>query len=288
MTKAIYTLAVLVFFGGLLYHFAALKIFNAVVVKDAESELVARHVAYGPSPRQTLNVFRPTQLSGNLPILIFAYGGSWNSGNSDGYDFVGRAFAAQGYLTFVSNYRLRPESAYPAFVQDMALVVKYAHDHAVDYGGDGDRIFAVGHSAGAYNIAQAVLDPQYFKAAMVDQKWLKGVALLAGPYDFLPLDAEATIATFGAEADLASTQPVNFARGDAPPILLLHGAADTTVYPKNSRSLYQHLIAAGGRATLKEYPGVSHVSIMLSVAKPLRGTAPTLADVTTFFRDIAR
>jgi acetyl esterase/lipase len=285
MIKAIYTLAVLVFFGGLLYHFAALKIFNAVVPKDNGSELIARHVAFGPAQQQRLNIFRPKKFSGTLPVLFFAYGGSWSSGNADDYDFVGRAFAAQGYLTLVTSYRLRPEHAYPDFIRDMALTVKFAHDHATEYGGDGERIYAVGHSAGAYNIAMVALDQQYFQAAGVDKKWLKAVALLAGPFDFLPLDAEATIATFGAEKDLATTQPINFARADAPPILLLHGTADTTVYPKNSRSLQRHLMAAGAQATLKEYQGVSHVGIMLSLAKPLRGNAPTLADIVAFFKD---
>ena len=285
MIKAIYTLAVLVFIGGLLYHFAALKIFNALVPKDIGSELVARHVAYGSEPQQSLNIFRPKKFNGTLPVLFFAYGGSWNSGNADNYDFVGRAFAAQGYLTLVTNYRLLPESGYPDFVRDMALTLKFAHNHAAEYGGDGKQIYAVGHSAGAYNIALAALDPQYFIAAGAEKKWLKAVALLAGPYDFLPLDSAATIAAFGGEKDLDATQPINFAGSDAPPMLLLHGTADTTVYPKNSRSLLRHLLAAGAHATLKEYQGVSHVGIILSLAKPLRGTAPTLADVVAFFKD---
>ena len=72
--------------------------------------------------------------------------------------------------------------------------------------------------------------------ADADPSGIRGVATMAGPFDFLPLDTAATIATFGDVADLTTTQPINFVRSDSPPFLLLTGASDTTVYPKNSRA----------------------------------------------------
>jgi dipeptidyl aminopeptidase/acylaminoacyl peptidase len=75
---------------------------------------------------------------------------------------------------------------------------------------------------------------------------------------------------------------VHFARGDAPPLLLLWGETDTTVGPRNLRSLNAAMRAAGGRVEAKTYPGVNHVDIMLALSRPLRGRAPTLADVTAF------
>ncbi len=286
MTKALYIICIIFFCGGLVYHFAALKVFNFVVPKDQTSQLRAANIAYGASPNQRLDIYEPKSNTGNLPILIFVHGGSWSAGNQTDYGFVGRTFAAKGYLTLVMSYRGLPESAYPDFIEDVAEAVKWAILNSAAYGGDQKMIFLVGHSAGAYNVAQATLDQRYFKDAGIDPSVVKGVATLAGPFDFLPFDSPATKATFGHLKDLASTQPINFAHADAPPFLLLYGLKDKTVYLKNSRSLLAHLVAAGAKATLIEYENVTHVGILLNLATPLRGRAPVLEDIDIFFKDI--
>lgn len=272
--------------GGLLYHFAALKVFNFLMPQDQSSELVESAVPYGSEPNQTLYVFKPKQATPNLPILIFVHGGSWQEGNAADYGFVGRAFAAKGFVTFVVNYRKHPEHPYPAFIQDVATSLKWVHSNAAQFGGDAEKIFLVGHSAGAYNIALAVLDQRYLEEAGTKDGHIKGIATLAGPYDFLPLDSDITREVFGKINNLESTQPINFVRKDAPPFLILHGTSDTTVYPKNAKSLFKHLTDVGASAKLIEYQGVSHVGILLDMAMPLRGNAPVLDDVVKFFRDI--
>jgi acetyl esterase/lipase len=287
MIKALYIFAFALFFLGLIYHFAALKAFNFIIPKDDGSERVARDISYGGNGQQRLDIYRP-KAAGIVPVLIFVHGGSWKDGDKADYEFVGRAFAAQGFLTLVMGYRLIPDHPYPAFIEDVAQVLKWANSHAMDYRGDGQRVFIVGHSAGAYNAAMVVLDRHYMLDASIDPKIVKAVAGLSGPYDFLPLDSPLTIAAFGQLKDLISTQPITYARGDAPPFLLLHGTADTTVYPRNSRSLAKHILELGGRAELKEYQGVSHVGIMLDLAKPLRKQAPVLEDVVKFFKDNAQ
>jgi acetyl esterase/lipase len=160
--------------------------------------------------------------------------------------------------------------------------VRWTADTIAAYGGDASRIVLVGHSAGAYNAMMLALDARYLRDAGVDASRVRGVVGLAGPYDFLPFDGAATREACGAAPDPAQTQPVTFARADAPPALLLWGEADTTVGPRNLRGLDAALRAAGGRVETKTYPGVDHIDIMLALSRPLRGRAPTLADVTAF------
>jgi len=105
--------------------------------------------------------------------------------------------------------------------------------------------------------------------------------VLAGPYDFLPLD-DPTLERIFAVGDLAATQPITFADRSAPPALLLHGADDETVLPANSERLARALIAAGNRAELRLYPDVGHVGLVAALAAPLRWLAPVLADVAAF------
>lgn len=277
-------LAIALIVGGLAYHFAALKIFNTLVSKDAGTTLVAEAIAYGPDPRQRLDIYAPEGTNAGLPILLFVNGGSWNDGARGDYEFAGRAFAARGYLTITMDYRILPQNQFPAFVQDVALAIAWAQKEGEHYGGDPKRIFAVGHSAGAYNLSLAVLDKHYLREAGADPKALRAIATLAGPFDFLPLDTRVTIDTFGKVADPATTQPINYVSAEAPPFLLLTGTSDTTVYPKNSRSLAKRLGEVDAIVELKEYEGIGHAQLMLALAKPLRRKAsPVYEDILDFF-----
>jgi acetyl esterase/lipase len=282
MTKILYTIAVLLIVFGFAYHFAALQIFNVLVPKDKGSKQIASDVAYGPLPRQKLDVYAPLGGHGNLPVVVFVHGGSWNSGSKEPYEFVGRALAAGGVLTFVINYRLHDEKPFPGFVEDTALALDWATKHASEFGGDQTRIFAMGHSAGAYNVALAVLDKHYLSSLGNDIQSIKGAITLSGPFDFLPLDTRVTKATFKDVPVLSTTQPINFVRADAPPFLILHGSSDTTVFPRNAVALDKALLGSGAQSTLKIYDGVSHAGIMLAIAKPLRHRANALHDAVEF------
>lgn len=289
MRVFIFVIALLLVVGGLTYHYAALKVFNALVSKDAGTKIIAQGVSFGPDTRQRLDIYAPIGIKSRTPVILFVYGGSWSDGDRSNYEFVGRAFAANGYLTLVMDYRLHPEHKFPAFVEDVAYAISWAEHQGVSFGGDPSNIFVVGHSAGAYNATMAILDTHYLKDAGADPSAVRGVATLAGPFDFLPLDTEVTVATFGGVADLASTQPINFARSESPPFLLLSGTADTTVYPKNSRALAQRMKEVGASVETKEYKNMNHTAILTALAKPMRKeSTPVLRDILAFFDNIMK
>lgn len=267
-----------------------LSLFNGLVPKDGGTKLAARGVAYGGNPRQRLDIYTPENrdsphFSGRRPVIVFFYGGSWNSGDRAGYAFVGRALAARGFVTVIPDYRLVPEVVYPGFVEDGASVVRWARAHAKDYGGDGERIVLAGHSAGAYIAAMLAVDGRWLGA---DRKAVRGLAGLAGPYDFAPFTVGASVDAFGTWPDPADTQPVTHADASAPPALLLAGARDTTVKPRNSLALARKLRAAGVAVELKTYPGVGHIGILTAIAKPFRGKAPVVADVAAFAERVVK
>jgi len=272
------TLAVMAF------AFDPLGSFNALVPKDRASARVAEGIAFGAGPRLRLDVYAPrATASGPRPVIVFLYGGSWNSGRRQGYAFAARALAAQGFVVVVPDHRLVPEVRYPEFLGDCAAAVRWARREAGRFGGDGGRIVLVGHSAGAYNTAMLALDPGLLGA---DRTAIRGFAGLAGPYDFLPLDDKSTIAAFGQWPRLAETQPVGHVAAGAPPALLLHGADDVRVKPRNSRALAARLEAAGAEVELKLYPGLGHIGILTALALPFRRKAPVLADVARFAQEV--
>ena len=266
-----------------------LSLYNRLTPSDADAVLAKADVPYGQHPRQRLDVFRPDvgqpRTREAAPVVVIVYGGSWNSGRKEDYSFLGKAFAARGFVAMVIDYRLVPEVRFPKFLDDCALATHWAHTHAAAFGGDPQRVFLLGHSAGAYNAAMIALDGRYLTAAGSRPSIIRGVAALAGPFDFLPLDVASTQAAFGAAADLNQTQPVNFASSAAPPMFLATGDDDDddTVKPRNTRALAQKLTAAGAKVTVKTYPGIGHAGIMLALSRSLRGRAPVLDDVTAFF-----
>lgn len=267
-----------------------LRTFNAVIPKDGGGRPVARNLSFGPEPRQRLDLYRPSgprvgAARPGLPIIVFIYGGSWQSGSKDGYSFLGRALASRGFLVAVPDYRLVPHVRFPTFLQDNAAAVRWMIANAARHGGDPTRIVLVGHSAGAYNTAMLALDPRWLGT---ERRAVKGFIGLAGPYDFLPLDGPVTRAAFGQEQDPATTQPIRFASSDDPPTLLLHGLRDTTVLPRNSEGLQARLAGAGVDARVRIYPDVGHVGILTAIARPLRDKAPVLDDVARFAGEVAR
>ena len=260
---------------------STVETFDAIVPKDPGARLAARDEVFAAGPRGRLDVYVPkgAEASANLPVIVFFYGGSWNSGSKQGYGFAGRALAARGFVTLVPDYRLTQNAPYPAFLEDGAAAVRWARANARRFGGDPDRIVLAGHSAGAYNAAMLSLDPRWLGD---DRKAVKGFAGLAGPYNFLPLDTEVTKATFGHVADLASTQPVNHASGDDPPALLIAGGKDEFVFGSNSVDMAMRLSKVGVLVETRVYPELGHVGVMTALSTLFRSRAPVLSDIAAF------
>jgi len=266
------------------YFISPLHTFNTLVPKDSAGELAAEGIAYGENPRQQLDIYVPRNAGdGPRPVIVWFYGGSWNSGSRGGYAFAGRALAAQGFVTVVADYRLVPEVRFPGFVEDGAAAVHWVRANIGPYGGNGEQIIVAGHSAGAYIAAMLANDAQWLGE---DRAAVAGFAGLAGPYDFYPFDSSSTIEAFGQWPDAPATQPITFADETAPPALLLTGADDTTVLPRNSEALAARLTGAGVQADMISYSEVGHVDIVIALAKPLRGRAPVLDDITNFARQV--
>ena len=239
-------------------------------------------IAYGPLARQHLDVYVPdAAVTRPLPVVVFFYGGGWESGKRSDYRFVGAELATRGVMTIVADYRVYPEVVFPKFIEDGALAVKWARDHAAQSGGNPNRLFLMGHSAGAQIAAMLALNKQYLRAAGADPLPIAGLIGLAGPYDFLPLK-KARLKTIFGDPTPRSTQPIDFVTTDAPPALLIYGSDDTTVDPGNSLRLAAALKSVGRPADVRVYPGVGHGRVVTGFSPPLARGVPVTDDVMRF------
>lgn len=263
--------------GASLAGCTPLETLNTLARVDKGGGLAASDVAYGADPRQRFDVYRPER-PGTAPVLVYFYGGNWNSGSRQDYSFIGKTFAARGFVTIIADYRLAPAHPFPAFVEDGAAAVRMARSRAGEWGGSSAPVYLAGHSAGAYIAVMLGASGRWGA-----RQHIAAVAGIAGPYDFYPFTNKVTIATFGGSADPRSTQPVHVAEAGAPPMLLMQGAADTLVLPHNASAMARRLRALGSRAEERIYPGVGHIEIMTALTATFRNRAPTLRDTVQFF-----
>lgn len=257
---------------------------------DGAMRLVAAE-RYGPDPAQKLEMFVPSAPARGmtqpgkealLPVVVFIHGGSWATGSPQDYHFIARTLVPHGYAVVLAGYRLFPKVRYPAMLEDGAGTLRWVADNVARHGGDPRRIVVMGHSAGAYNTLMLALDPRWLGARGLSPAMLRGAVSLAGPADFLPLDTQATIDTFGQAPDLRDTQPIAHAHNGAPALLLISGDADTRVKPRNSLALARALTAAGAPTKVVLLSGVTHESLIMMFARPFSRDARAIDAVLPF------
>ncbi|MGE0097864.1 MAG: alpha/beta hydrolase [Hydrogenophaga sp.] len=256
-----------------------LRLINATVPSHTHTQV--RDLPYGSAERQRADVYRPVQTATGAPIAVFFYGGSWSSGSRTDYRFVGEALASRGIVTVVADYRLSPDVRYPVFLEDCARAVRWAGTQANAFGASRDRLFIVGHSAGAYNAAMLALDPRWLGRDPV-----AGWAGLAGPYDFLPIGIPEVQTAFNWPGTPADSQPLHHAMALAAPkrrALLLAARHDTLVNPqRNTVALAKALRDHGTQVDSALLDRVSHTTLIGALAPPLRGLAPVLDRLSSF------
>ena len=249
---------------------------------DGDGYTVRPGIPYGPEARNSLDVYAPKQRTGPVPVVVFFYGGSWRRGNRASYLFAADALAGRGYVAIVPDYRVYPNVRFPAFVEDVARAVRWALDHAAELGGDPDRLFLMGHSAGAHIAAMLTLDERYLAGQGVPAKSIRGTIVMAGPLAFYPSRTRSIAPIFAHLADENAARPVAFVDGDEAPLLLLHGKDDRTVRVSNTIALAKAVRDAGGRVRQIIYPGVGHIGIVSALARSFRDIAPVLRDTAAF------
>ena len=233
------------------------------------------------------------------PIVVFVYGGGWSEGATGQFARYALAFAAAGWVAVECSYRLADEARFPAPIVDVHAALDWLGEHAVEYGGDPDRVAVAGHSAGAHLAALASLtrDHPELTPSTADRPTgsvrssVAAVTGVSGVYDFdhpsirdeFPdlLGDRNDDRTLEAQRRLASpVSHVPAGNGDdsVPPTLLLHGADDEVVPPEQSERYRDALESAGATVECDIVPDADHVFLHSSSEYP-----STRAEIAAFF-----
>jgi arylformamidase len=226
--------------------------------------------------RQALDLYAPREGKG-LPVVVWVHGGGWQAGDKSEVDTKPQAFVERGYVFVSVNYRLLPAVTIRQMAADVAKAIRWTHDHAREYGGDPDRLFVTGHSAGAQLAALVCTDDRYLKAEGLSLALVKGCIPVDGDTYDVPLQiatveqrrADIYRRKFGDEASQKELSPVTHAaKGRSiPPFLILHvaGHPETTL---QSRRLVTALQAAGVRASAFPAEDKNHVTLNTDLGRP--------------------
>jgi triacylglycerol lipase len=146
---------------------------------------IERDIKYGPAERNLLDVFASETDSSARPVLVFVHGGAFAAGDrhiagSPFYDNIALWAARHGFIGVTMTYRMTPQFPWPAGAEDIALAVKWVAGNIGSRGGDGSRIYLMGHSAGATHVASYVSHPEFYR---VKDGGIKAAIMLSGLYD---------------------------------------------------------------------------------------------------------
>jgi len=219
---------------------------------------------------QSVDVYTPMAMQGE-PLIVFVHGGGWIQGDKSQYAALGRAFASCGVAFAAVNYRLAPMVSVQEQADDVALAVRWLHTAAGAQGYAPDRVFLMGHSAGAELAAFTATNAQALQNASLSKRDIAGVIAVDGAaynptLDVLLASGARSLwldqIVFG--ANLAGWQHYDIGRhlrGNEPPFLVVHGQQDRIVSVSQPRLLVDELRAAGDSVAYLQ-PDRDHMTVL--------------------------
>jgi arylformamidase len=245
-----------------------------------------RDIAYAEpkNQRQMLDVYRPAA-GKNLPVVVWVHGGGWQAGDKTEVASKPLAFTRKGFVFVAVNYRFVPNVTMGTIVQDIAKSVRWVHDHVGPRGGDPNRLFLMGHSAGAQLAALVCTDDRFLKSEGLSLAILKGCVPVDGDTYDVPLQVATVEARrrslgqpdpkfgypekFGPpdrQHDLSAVRHIARDKG-IPGFLILH-VADHTVTTAQAHRLWSELREAGVPAKIFGAAGTDHVRLDRDLGVP--------------------
>jgi arylformamidase len=232
--------------------------------------------------KDRLDIYAPDKPA-NAPVIVSIHGGGLRQGDKSQQTFVGQRFAAAGNVTVVVNHRLSPGVAHPAHIEDIATAVAWVKRNIAKYGGDPDKLFVIGHSAGAYLAALLVLDPRYLAAHNLAPRDIRGAVPVSAFFyvDRPGVAPDRPKDTWGTDVAVwKAASPATYVK--KPPLLLLYADGDDPWRQQQQTEFAQALGSAGDRdVAVRMIRGRTHNTVWSEMARPDDETARAILQFVT-------
>lgn len=244
---------------------------------------IVRNIEYATGARYAggrgkLDLYIPAG-DGPHPVILFFHGGGLYNGDKATLVELGPRFASLGYLVAAPNYRLSPEYAYPAYIEDAASAFRWAWDHIADHGGDRDRIAVSGGSAGGHVAALLSVDERYLRARGLGLGHIRASLPITGLMNAERAGRERHLLTWKADTELVrEASPIRYAAPDLPPMLITVADGDTENRRQQNLDMFEAMKAAGAEVEFEWLVDRTHNSILPNMIKEGDRTVALLFD----------
>lgn len=246
-----------------------------VRVQELGAGITGESFAYGDDAYQEVAVFSAPNPNGT--VVVFMHGGGWTNGYKEWMAFMAPPLTAAG-ITFVSlGYRLAPAVTWPAGVEDAAAGVAWVHNNIAAHGGDPDRIFVGGHSAGGHQAAWLAVRSDWQAAAGVPPDVIRGALPVSGVYDFTEGNGMPARPRFlGEDAGNDNDASPIHTIANTPPFLIAWGDRDFPHLIVQAENMARALRDAGGNVETVILSDCDHLGASYACGFP---TGPWVASL---------
>ncbi|HEX2889490.1 alpha/beta hydrolase [Vineibacter terrae] len=219
---------------------------------------------YGSDYWQKLDVYLPAAAgASSLPCLVFFHGGAWINGTKEWMGFMAPPILSAPAIFVAANYRLAPAVKHPALVEDCLDALAWVRARLAQWGGDPDRLFVGGHSAGGHLAALAVLDRARAQAHGLPAQAVRGCLAVSAPFDLRGARATAASqkayeALLATPQDAASASPIAFVDDQAPPFFIAWGDGDFPALMNQAPAMAEALRSHGRVVRTLQIAGADH------------------------------
>lgn len=214
-------------------------------------------VAYGASVSEKLDIFHAGRK--HAPIQIFFHGGYWRAMNKNDFSFVARDFVAAGATVVVVDYALCPTVTLDELVGQCYDAIRWISAHAKEIGGDPDRVFLSGHSAGGHITAMGMTaDEGHIPAGLI-----KGGCSVSGLFSLEPLRRSFLNAEIRLDqAGVRRNSPIRLVGSNCAPLIASVGDLESREYHRQTEAFLHVWRARGNQAKVVQAPGLHHYAVL--------------------------
>ena len=235
------------------------------LTEEARSSLrVELDIAYGSLERQQLDVYMPREAgTGKLPVLAFIHGGGWRQGTKSWMGFMAPAIVCLPAVFVSVGYRLAPDTKYPGPEEDCRAALEWTYLNIHHYGGDPDRLFLGGHSAGGHLAAMLALRPDLLTKQGLPADVVKACFPMAGVFDLTTSRPELVESLLPSMDMAPNASPINHVAGTKVPFYIAIGENDNPPLIPQARQMADAIAEHGAPVELLEMKGCDHFQMNL-------------------------
>jgi acetyl esterase/lipase len=240
--------------------------------RTEEAKATTRHildVAYGSEDDQDIDIYLPDDSSAtNLPVFMFIHGGSWTHGYKEWCGFMAPPITSMPAIFVSVAYRLAPDTKFPLPVEDCRNALKWVYENISEHGGDPNRIFVGGHSAGGHLAAMLALELDALEASGMPRDVVKACFPVSGVFDLTGRDEERLGPLLNSPSGAPVASPIRHVKGNRVPFLLAIGEIDFPDLIPQCHAMADALRSQSGAVEVMEMPGEDHFKITLQGGDP--------------------